>query len=152
MDLLLFGVSAAAVYSLSFLRSHSNHSCPPKPTGLSESVYRLLQHGRRRLIANMLDVGGFFGADIGGSLAKLVFFTPNDGLVDWLMNPKRAPREKLEAWREKITAVKKLAEWMLSRENYGLTGVRDASLAVKVDELGGTFHFVRCAIFDDEGG
>lgn len=131
--------TAAALY---YVGGRTRARVKPKP-GLSDAVFRLLQHGRRKLIANMLDLGSFFGADIGGSLTKLVLFVPDAGLVDWLM--KRAPREHVEAahWSHKMESIDVLQRFILSRQSYGRTGVRDAHLEVHVKELGGSFHFIR---------
>ena len=42
-----------------------------------------------------------------------------------------------------ILAYSQIAEFLLSTENYGTTGVRDSHLSFKVDALGGVFHFIR---------
>ncbi len=111
---------------------------------MPSSLLRLLRNGRRKLLSDVLDVGGFFGVDMGGSLTKLVFFYPDAELVDKLL--KLAPRERADRqqWDTKVHAINDVAAFILNYERYGETGVRDAHLSFHLRELGGSFHFVRC--------
>jgi hypothetical protein len=131
--------AAVTAYVLS-LRARAHPVLKP---GAPESVQRLLLHGRRKLLTNLFDVGGFLGIDIGGSLTKLVFFSPDSDLVDRML--RRAPEQHVEAsgWRSKLSAVRQVEAFMLSTVSYGGTGTRDAHLSFHIAELGGTFHFVR---------
>ena len=62
------------VYSLALRRARG----PLRPSAASQ---RLLAEGRKRLLLKLLDVGGFFGVDIGGTLCKLMFFLPEKDLA-----------------------------------------------------------------------
>jgi len=117
---------------------------PALRPGVSDAVIRLLQRGRRKLLSNVLDAGGFFGVDIGGSLTKMVFFLPDAELVDRMV--ERGPAEHVKAghWRDKVQALRDVAAFMLSTDSYGGTGVRDSHLSFHIRELGGSFHFIRC--------
>ena len=165
----------AASYAL-WRRSRGEVARP----GVSAALSELLRAGRRKLLSDVLDVGGFFGADIGGSLTKLVFFLPDDALLDRLLAGKQqqrlqqllqrqqrqySPPPRQEGgddvgapgggggggggggygshWPAMAAALRGCARFILGRERYGATGVRDAGLAFHLRELGGTFHFVR---------
>lgn len=141
---LIQAVGATAAFVLTaYVLNVRRRARPAHKPGISESVVRLLQFGRRKLLSSMLDVGGFFGCDIGGSLTKLIMFLPDPELIDRLV--KRAPSEHVEKshWHDKLASVQDLSKFMLSRVTYGATGVRDAHLSFHITELGGSFHFVR---------
>jgi hypothetical protein len=114
----------------------------------SDSSLRLLSQGQRKLLSKLLDVGGFFGADIGGTLSKLVFFLPDKELATRMLDraAQRAggpTKSALEEWAAKLTSIHKIAGFILASERYGATGVRDAHLSFRMDELAGSFHFIR---------
>ncbi len=155
----LLGAAAASLAVVYILRVRHAHRPRIRP-GVSDASLRLLQLGRRRLLTKMLDVGGFFGVDVGGSLCKLVFFLPEPDLVQRILD--RAPpvstccvpalllatfrlQELRAPWARKMESIKQIADFVLARETYGLTGVRDADLSFHMAELGGTFHFIRSA-------
>jgi hypothetical protein len=109
--------------------------------GLTETALRLLQRGRRAVVTKLLDIGGFFGIDIGGSLTKLVFFMPDDDVVSRLLG--QVPEKQRKPWHQRFAAVTEVSKFILSRIVYGKTGVRDARLSFHLPDLGGTFHFIR---------
>jgi hypothetical protein len=114
---------------------------PAVRPGLTETALRLLQRGRRAAVTKLLDIGGFFGMDIGGSLTKLVFFMPDEDLVVRVIN--RVPEKQRALWHKRFAAVKAVSKFIMSREAYGKTGVRDARLSFHLPDLGGHFHFIR---------
>ena len=129
---------ALVTYALSLRRARR----PQRLT--SASSQRLLAMGKRRLLSKLLDVGGFFGLDIGGTLSKLVFFLPDRDLVTRMLkrvSPEGAAQHA--AWHAKLASVHQIAAFILSRTRYGATGVRDAHLSFHMEELGGSFHFIR---------
>jgi hypothetical protein len=136
-------LAAAAVGLTIFTLSVRKRAHPPGRAGLSKAVSALLHHGRRKLLSSLLDVGGFFSADIGGSLTKLVFFLPDAELIDRLL--QRVPPEHIASahWQAKLSSIADLATFVLAKAQYGRTGVRDAHLSFHISELGGTFHFIR---------
>ena len=114
----------------------------------SESSLRLLSQGQRKLLSKLLDVGGFFGLDIGGTLSKLVFFLPDRELATRML--QRAAQRTggpaktaLAEWAAKLSSIHIIGSFILANERYGATGVRDAHLSFHMEELGGSFHFIR---------
>lgn len=125
------------VYVLSLRRERKPHIRP----GLSEASLRLLRQGQRNLLRKLLDVGGFFGVDIGGSLTKLVFFLPDENLVEKML--RRTDPAHAAVWRTKLASIRQIATFIKSSTRYGATGVRDAHLSFHMTDLGGSFHFIR---------
>lgn len=66
------------------------------------------------------------GLDMGGTLSKIVYFSPH--------KVSEPALQKTVAARQKF---------MLQSTRYGETGKRDEELAVESDVLGGSFHFVK---------
>jgi type II pantothenate kinase len=93
-----------------------------------------------------MDLGGFFGMDIGGTLAKLVFFLPDKELATKMLKQQPAAQ-----WRSKLASVHQLAGFILDNDRYGATGVRDSHLSIDVPDLGGSFHFIRFETRRTEG-
>lgn len=95
-------------------------------TSLNQDIAR---HQSRRLaarhFASMVDVGECFGIDIGGTLAKLIFFEPDF--------PQATRKETVNI----------ISKFISSSTTYGQFGRRDAHLAFHLPELGGTFQFIR---------
>lgn len=120
--------------------AHRKSRAPARP--LSDASHRLLARGRARLLLKLLDVGGFFGVDIGGTLSKIVFFLPDRELAERMLRKLWPQRDKQAVWAAKLASVHQLAGFILSRDRYGATGVRDAHLSFHMPELGGTFHFI----------
>jgi hypothetical protein len=110
---------------------------------VSQSSQRLLANGRRKLLHKLLDLGGFFGVDIGGTLAKVVFFLPDKELVTRMLVSLAPHRSRQAEWHAKLHSVHQLAGFILSNDRYGATGVRDVELAIDLPSLGGSFHFIR---------
>jgi Fumble len=108
------------------------------------ALIRLLKNGRRKLLSDVLDVGAFFGLDIGGSLAKLVFFFPDSDLTRSLLERGKAQVEphRRRDWTNRLKALANINDFIQSQENYGATGKREAGLAFHSEELGGAFHFI----------
>lgn len=81
------------------------------------------------------DFGGFFGADIGGSLAKLVYFEPSED------SPERTGA--FHATRRAEGCILQVERFLLALDS------QDRQRAVHRDErlslpaLGGTIHFIR---------
>ncbi|RYY36855.1 hypothetical protein EON62_01475 [archaeon] len=113
--------------------------------GASDAAVRLLQKGRRKMLSNLLDVGGFFGIDMGGSLTKVVVFLPDDELADRTLELARKRGIPTSDWEAKLARIHSVANFFMSRTTYGMTGVRDAHLSFHMRELGGAFHFIRYA-------
>ena len=116
----------------------------------SESSLRLLSQGQRKLLSKVLDVGGFFGLDIGGTLSKLVFFLPDRDLATRMLQRASLTQRTggpgkpaLAEWAAKLTSIHLIGSFILANERYGATGVRDAHLSFHMEELGGSFHFIR---------
>lgn len=139
---LLFASGAAFATFFLHLRGlahpHIEHA-EALPAGLA----RRLRNGRRRLLSRVLDVAGFFGADMGGSLTKLVFFLPDDEMIGRLRQVKDRPEAARDVVEEKIDALQRVGDFILAHDNYGGTGTRDAALQLHVNQLGGTLHFIR---------
>jgi type II pantothenate kinase len=125
----------AATYVLYVRRTYRPNI---KHANISNASMKLIQQGRRKLLTKLLDMGNFFGIDIGGSLTKLVFFQPDDALVQKMLlkSPDNIRLMKFEA-------IKGLGNFILSSTVYGQTGIRDDMLSFHISELGGTFHFIR---------
>ena len=115
-----------------------------------------------------LDVGNFMGADIGGTLTKIVYFEPfdepqddpaappsptaaaaaaaaassNSALFDEELTEEdeREAREQRAVYRAAATGFKR---FITSQTSYGETGRRDDALAIRVESLGGTLHFIQ---------
>jgi hypothetical protein len=129
--------AALATWTLHVRRSHR----PQRGAG-SQSTVRLFSLGKRLLVSKLLDIGGFFGVDIGGSLTKLVFFLPDRDVIDRAL--RKASASDATAWGSKVAFVDQIAAFVMSTTKYGKTGVRDDRLSLRMPELGGTFHFIRC--------
>ena len=138
LGLLASVVSCAAVILL--LQTRHAHRPRVKP-GLSDTSLRLLQRGRRAILQKLLNIGNFFGIDIGGSLTKLVFFMPDETLVRRLLS--RLPPDQVAQSQARFAAISEVAKFILSQVSYGKTGVRDVHLSFEMPDLGGTFHFLR---------
>lgn len=116
---------------------------PPRSTFLSQATQRLLSPGNASLLHKLLDLGGFFGVDIGGTLAKVVFFLPDKELVTRMLVRLAPQRSRQAEWHAKLHSVHQLAGFILSNDRYGATGVRDVELALDLPDLGGSLHFIR---------
>lgn len=126
---------AAYVYALAVRRARG-----PRPSAASQ---RLLASGRKRLLRKLLDVGGFFGIDIGGTLCKLIFFLPDKDLTLGMLRTVWPQQDKRAQCEAKLKSVHALAGFILSRDRYGKTGVRDTHLSFSLPGMGGEFHFIR---------
>lgn len=93
------------------------------------------------MLHKLLDIGNFFGIDIGGSLTKLVFFMPDEHHVRRLL--ARLPPEQFAPCQARFAAITEVAKFILSQVSYGKTGVRDVHLSFEMPDLGGCFHFLR---------
>ena len=139
----ILGLAASAltcIVAVVVLRTRHAHRPSVKP-GISETSLRLLQRGRRAVLQKLLNVGNFFGIDIGGSLTKLVFFMPDENFVDRML--MRFPAAQRAQYRARYDAISEVAKFILSQVSYGKTGVRDVRLAFDMPDLGGRFHFLR---------
>jgi len=120
---------------------HVRKTHRPQKGAISNSSYRLFSLGKRMVISKLLDIGGFFGVDMGGSLTKLVFFLPDRELIPRVL--RKASPHDAQVWNTTLQSIDKIAAFIMSRTTYGRTGVRDDRLSFHMNELGGTFHFIR---------
>lgn len=132
-----YAAIAACVCALALRRARGPQLRP------SAASQRLLAAGRKRLLLKLLDVGGFFGMDIGGTLCKLMFFLPEKDLALGMLRTVWAQGDKRAQCEGKLKSVHALAGFILSRDRYGLTGVRDKHLSFRLPGMGGEFHFIR---------
>lgn len=95
------------------------------------------------MLSKLFDLGGFFGADIGGTLCKLVFFLPDKELATRMLQRAAPERAAQSQWASKLESIQKIAGFIFSRTHYGATGVRDDHLSFRLEALGGSFHFIR---------
>ncbi len=129
-------VSLLATWILHVRKKHR-----PQKGAISNSSYRLFSLGKRMVLSKLLDMGGFFSVDIGGSLTKLVFFLPDRELIPRVL--RKASPSDAHLWNTTLNSIDKIAAFIMSRTTYGRTGVRDDRLSFHMNELGGTFHFIR---------
>jgi hypothetical protein len=143
--------AAAAAGALAWVLHVRKTARPQRgaPAGEASSA-RLFALGKRVVLSRLLDVGGFFGVDIGGSLTKLVFFMPDADMEPRVLR-KAAPSDAA-SWHAKLASIKKIHAFVMSTDTYGRTGVRDSRLAFHMPEFGGTFHFIRCVGSCGDGG
>jgi hypothetical protein len=124
-----------------FVLSRRRQRAPAlRPSAASQ---RLLSAGRKRLLLKLLDVGGFFGMDIGGTLCKLMFFLPEKELALGMLRTVWTQQNTRAQCEAKLKSVHALAGFILSRDRYGKTGVRDTHLSFSLPGMGGEFHFIR---------
>ena len=95
------------------------------------------------MLSKLFDLGGFFGADIGGTLCKLVFFLPDKELATRMLQRAAPERAAQSQWASKLESIQNIAGFIFSRTHYGATGVRDDHLSFRLEALGGSFHFIR---------
>ncbi|KAJ0407454.1 hypothetical protein P43SY_004995 [Pythium insidiosum] len=111
-------------------------------------------------ISKHSDLGQCFGLDIGGTLAKIVFFekrdatpAPNQATPDAAVDaaakaPSGAtralpePRKRQRALSQEIAAGE-VTQFLMENESFGGTGVQDVRLRVHSKALQGVFHFIR---------
>ena len=93
--------AAAGVSATLFLRARSALA----QQGSAAPASRLLKEGRSQLLSRILDIGGFFGADIGGSLTKLVFFEPAADVTTGLIAATSSERVSSAGWQKKLQGV-----------------------------------------------
>eukprot|EP00611_Tribonema_gayanum_P014352 TRINITY_DN2570_c0_g1_i1.p1 TRINITY_DN2570_c0_g1~~TRINITY_DN2570_c0_g1_i1.p1 ORF type:complete len:508 (-),score=104.14 TRINITY_DN2570_c0_g1_i1:90-1613(-) len=118
-------------------------------SGQRASVLR--QSSSFNLGKSNVDIGGVLGMDIGGTLAKLVYFEkkePPGGMVrtcsrDPLVTMKRNLSLGDLNTREQKEALMQFYTFMDTQEQFGKAGVRDEHLAYYSHELGGQLHFFR---------
>ena len=72
-------------------------------------------------------MGRCFGADIGGTLAKLVFFEQKSTTV-FMRRPRSNSHDM---------AANEMREFLVDATNYGRTGVRESRLKIELERLGG---------------
>lgn len=87
------------------------------------------------LAAKANDFGRYFGLDVGGTLAKLVYFQPAGGEIARHLHRTSAHEEG---------CLHHIEEFLLALPPADRTAQRDARLELHVPELGGTLHFCRC--------
>ncbi|DAZ99215.1 TPA: hypothetical protein N0F65_008082 [Lagenidium giganteum] len=85
-------------------------------------------------ISKHSDLGHCFGLDIGGTLAKIVYFEKQESTSDNRKRPRSASHE---------IAAGEMTKFVLENECFGQTGVQDVRLRVHLKTLEGVFHFIR---------
>ncbi|CAM9698218.1 unnamed protein product, partial [Phaeothamnion confervicola] len=125
---------------------------PPPQRGLltGKSTSNLYSgHGQKRI-----DIGAVLGMDIGGTLAKLVYFEkkaapalphkpPNDPMERKVALKRSQSLGNLSDTKETAEALREFYTFMSAAESYGTTGVRDEHLTYYSHALGGQLHFFR---------
>lgn len=130
------GAAPSTAPSSNAWRTGGNGGGPPRPEMLSRALssgvgwladdVRVLSDSR---LLSLLDSGGFFGADIGGTLTKLTFFEPDDVAS----SGSAGLRESMQ----------RIHAFIMATTRYGHTGQRDAHQSFHAELLRGTFHFIR---------
>lgn len=95
-----------------------------------------------KLARKIRDVGACFGVDIGGTLTKLVFFSPKQPLANKTRHQLADGRERTESLQAEA-AIAAIQSFISQSDTYGDTGVRDCHLVLDVPGIGGTMHFIR---------
>ena len=95
-------------------------SMPMNLTGPS-ALNRVRSYSGTMDAGRNFDVGTALGIDIGGSLAKLVIFEPDE---------------------TKYNALKHLTGYVNQQDSFGETGRKEKQLSFQSSALGGRFHFV----------
>ncbi|EGZ05903.1 hypothetical protein PHYSODRAFT_532657 [Phytophthora sojae] len=80
------------------------------------------------------DLGASFGLDIGGTLAKIVYFERRDVGNDTRKRPRSASLD---------VAAGEMNQFLRENQSFGSTGVQDVRLRIHSKTLNGIFHFVR---------
>ena len=80
-----------------------------------------------------------------------MFFQPDEQLTARMLQRMTANRVEASIWQAKLKSVASISSFITSRESYGATGVRDAHLSFHMEDLGGTFHFIRFETRRTEG-
>ncbi|KAK1944590.1 Pantothenate kinase 3 [Phytophthora citrophthora] len=80
------------------------------------------------------DLGASFGLDIGGTLAKIVYFERHDAGNDTRKRPRSASLD---------VAAGEMNKFLRENHSFGSTGVQDVRLRIHAKSLNGVFHFVR---------
>ncbi|TDH73052.1 uncharacterized protein CCR75_004708 [Bremia lactucae] len=80
------------------------------------------------------DLGTSFGLDIGGTLAKIVYFERHEATNLTLKRPRS---------RSLDVAADEMNEFLREHQSFGSTGVQDIRLRIQFKTLNGIFHFVR---------
>ncbi|KAG6946709.1 hypothetical protein JG688_00015894 [Phytophthora aleatoria] len=80
------------------------------------------------------DLGASFGLDIGGTLAKIVYFERHEAGNDTRKRPRSASLD---------VAAGEMNEFLREHHSFGSTGVQDVRLRIHSKTLNGIFHFVR---------
>ncbi|KAF4315869.1 hypothetical protein BBO99_00007248 [Phytophthora kernoviae] len=80
------------------------------------------------------DLGTCFGLDIGGTLAKIVYFERHENANDNRKRPRSASHD---------VAAGEMNKFLRENHSFGSTGVQDVRLRIHSKTLNGVFHFVR---------
>lgn len=125
-------------------------------------------------VAPEAPIGDYFGMDIGGTLTKIVFFSPDSEELGSAPDDDdggmggggggggggglrgrpgggggdgcdgSAPAEARDVEARRRASLAAVAAFLARSRTYGATGVRDDVLAFHSAPLRGTFHFIRC--------
>lgn len=160
------GLAAAALCAFTVTRGLRRRAREGRDSGCVKSSDAAAAAAARA--GSTAPIGDYFGMDIGGSLTKIVFFSPDSDDADAGDGGAQPRRGSLggggggsgaggppappppppistpsldPARRASLDAV---AAFLASSRTYGATGVRDGDLAFHSAALRGTFHFLRC--------
>lgn len=110
------------------------------------------RHWRQRVtfkkISKQSDVGQCFGLDIGGTLAKIVFFEKREQSAAPASHTNTAPPSTMETRKRPRAsslevAAGEMTKFIVENELFGTSGVQDVRLRVHSKALKGIFHFIR---------
>ena len=151
------GAAAVALWALTVYRALQRRAAKREGATVARAEPRLDGAAGR----HVAPIGEYFGMDIGGTLTKIVFFSPDSedvvGLrgeaggaleagvagepLDAAPRPE-SPSESYIAARRRAS-LDAVAAFLSRSRTYGATGVRDDALAFHSAALRGTFHFIR---------
>lgn len=103
---------------------------------------KLHRFHRHILHGKSADCGRFFALDIGGTLAKMIYFQSADGAAA----AQRRHMDQRDYWREQRGvegSLPRIDDFIMSLHATDEVQ-RDARLQMNVPELGGIIHFVKC--------
>ncbi|CEG43576.1 pantothenate kinase [Plasmopara halstedii] len=92
------------------------------------------QRLNHKKLSKSSDLGTSFGLDIGGTLAKIVYFERHEVSTDVRKRPRSASLD---------IAAGEMNKFLREHESFGGTGVQDVRLRIQSKTLHGVFHFVR---------
>lgn len=123
-SLLVFAVTSSLLITLSIQRQYKKRA-------------QLRARVALKKISEQSDMGRCFGVDIGGTLAKLVYFEQNRNTT-FMRRPRSSSYD---------LASDELRNFIIQRTQYGRTGIRETNLSFSCPILGGVRIYCSCTIF-----